>query len=131
MELEYPDDLRYLDSHEYVRLEGEIATIGVTAFALDELGDIVFLELPEVGDAIESGGSFGNIESTKATSELISPVTGTVIESNMLMVESPEVIADDPYGEGWFIKVRVGNPDDALVDTISAEEYLAQVTGEA
>lgn len=131
MELEYPDDLRYLDSHEYVRLEGEIATIGVTAFALDELGDIVFLELPEVGDAIESGGSFGNIESTKATSELISPVTGTVIESNMLMVESPDVIADDPYGEGWFIKVRVGNPDDALVDTISAEEYLAQVTGEA
>lgn len=131
MELEYPDDLRYLDSHEYVRLEGEIATIGVTAFALDELGDIVFLELPEVGDAIESGVSFGNIESTKATSELIAPVTGTVIESNMLMVESPEVIADDPYGEGWFIKVRVGNPDDALVDTISAEEYLALVTGEA
>lgn len=131
MELEYPDDLRYLDSHEYVRLEGEIATIGVTAFALDELGDIVFLELPEVGDAIESGVSFGNIESTKATSELISPVTGTVIESNMLMVESPEVIADDPYGEGWFIKVRVGNPDEALVDTISAEEYLALVTGES
>jgi glycine cleavage system H protein len=131
MELEYPDDLRYLDSHEYVRLEGEIATIGVTAFALDELGDIVFLELPEVGDAIESGVSFGNIESTKATSELIAPVTGTVIESNMLMVESPEVIADDPYGEGWFIKVRVGNPDEALVDTISAEEYLALVTGEA
>jgi glycine cleavage system H protein len=130
MELEYPDDLRYLDSHEYVRLEGEIATIGVTAFALDELGDIVFLELPEVGDAIESGVSFGNIESTKATSELIAPVTGTVIESNMLMVESPEVIADDPYGEGWFIKVRVGNPDEALVDTISAEEYLAMVTGE-
>ncbi|UXE62785.1 MAG: glycine cleavage system protein GcvH [Woronichinia naegeliana WA131] len=130
MELEYPDDLRYLDSHEYVRLEGEIATIGVTAFALDELGDIVFLELPEVGDAIESGVSFGNIESTKATSELIAPVTGTVIESNMLMVESPEVIADDPYGEGWFIKVRVGNPDEALVDTISAEEYLALVTGE-
>ena len=130
MELEYPDDIRYLDSHEYVRLEGEIATIGVTAFALDELGDIVFLELPEVGDAIESGVSFGNIESTKATSELIAPVTGTVIESNMLMVESPEVIADDPYGEGWFIKVRVGNPDEALVDTISAEEYLALVTGE-
>lgn len=130
MELEYPDDLRYLDSHEYVRLEGEIATIGVTAFALDELGDIVFLELPEVGDAIESGVSFGNIESTKATSELIAPVTGTVIESNMLMVESPEVIADDPYGEGWFIKVRVGNPDEALGDTISAEEYLALVTGE-
>jgi len=113
-----------------VRLEGEIATIGVTAFALDELGDIVFLELPEVGDAIESGVSFGNIESTKATSELIAPVTGTVIESNMLMVESPEVIADDPCGEGWFIKVRVGNPDEALVDTISAEEYLALVTGE-
>ena len=128
MELEYPDDLRYLDSHEYVRLEGEIATIGVTAFALDELGDIVFLELPEVGDAIESGVSFGNIESTKATSELIAPVTGTVIESNMLMVESPEVIADDPYGEGWFIKVRV---DDAaeIDDSLTAEQYEVLVEG--
>jgi glycine cleavage system H protein len=130
MELEYPDDLRYLDSHEYVRLDGEIATVGITAFALEELGDIVFLELPEVGDAIESGAIFGNIESVKAASELYAPITGTVIESNGVMTESPELIADDPYGEGWLIKVRVDNPDEALMDTLSADEYRAQVTGE-
>jgi glycine cleavage system H protein len=130
MELEYPDDLRYLDSHEYVRLDGEIATVGITAFALEELGDIVFLELPEVGDAIESGAIFGNIESVKAASELYAPITGTVIESNGVMTESPELIVDDPYGEGWLIKVRVDNPDEALMDTLSADEYRAQVTGE-
>ena len=130
MELEYPEDLHYLDSHEYVRLDGEIATIGVSAFAIDELGDLVFLELPEVGDALEVSERFGTIESVKATSELYSPVTGTVVERNDAMIDSPESIADDPYGEGWFIKIRVENPDDALVDTLTAAEYKLQLTGE-
>ncbi len=127
MELEYPDDLKYLESHEYVRLDGEIATVGISAFALEELGDVVFLELPEEGDAVESGSSFGSIESTKAASELYSPITGTVIECNKAMVESPELIVDDPYGEGWLIKVRVDDPDEALVDTLTAEEYRNQL----
>lgn len=130
MELEYPGDLRYLDSHEYVRLDGEIATIGISAFALDQLGDIVYLELPEVGDAVEVEQSFGTIESVKAVEDLYPPVSGTVIEINEAMVDSPELIAEDPYGEGWLVKLRVDNPDDELTDTLSAEEYQAQVEGE-
>jgi glycine cleavage system H protein len=131
MELEYPDDLRYLDSHEYVRLEGEIATVGISAFAIDQLGDLVFLELPEVGEALEVGESFGTVESVKAVEDLYPPVSGTVIERNEAMIEAPEAIADDPYGEGWLLKIRVENPDDALSDTLSASEYRAQVEGES
>lgn len=130
MKLEYPEDLRYLDSHEYVRLDGEIATIGVSAFAIDQLGDIVFLELPEVGDALEIGENFGTIESVKAVEDLYPPVPGTVIEINEEMINSPESIAEDPYGEGWLLKVRVDDPDDELTDTLSATEYRAQVEGE-
>ncbi|MEM8777281.1 MAG: glycine cleavage system protein GcvH [Cyanobacteria bacterium P01_G01_bin.49] len=130
MELEYPEDLRYLDSHEYIRLDGEIATIGISEFAIDQLGDLVFLELPEVGDSIELGESFGNIESVKAVEDLYPPVSGTVIERNEAMIDSPELIADDPYGDGWLLKVRVENPDDDLDDTLSATEYRAQVEGE-
>ncbi len=131
MELDYPDDLRYLESHEYVRLEGEIATLGISAFAVDQLGDLVFLELPELGEALEVGTSFGTIESVKAVEDLYPPVSGTVIERNEAMIESPELIADDPYGEGWLLKVRIENPDNALADTLSAEEYRSQVEGEA
>ena len=130
MSFEYPDDLKYLDSHEYVRLEGEIATIGISAFALDELGDLVFLELPDVGDAVEEKESFGSIESVKAVSDLYSPVTGTVVERNETGVESPETIAEDPYGEGWFIKVRVDDLDIGSEDILSASEYRAKVEGE-
>lgn len=129
MSLEYPNDLKYLDSHEYVRLEGEIATIGISAFAVDQLGDIVFLELPEVGDAVTKGESFGTVESVKAVENINSAVTGTVVERNDAMVEAPEQVAEDPYGEGWLLKVRVndlGEADDAL----SADEYRAQVEGE-
>jgi glycine cleavage system H protein len=129
MELKYPEDLRYLDSHEYVRLDGEIATIGISAFAVDQLGDIVFLELPEVGETLEVGESFGTIESVKAVEDLYPPVSGTVIERNDAMIDSPELIADDPYGEGWLLKVRVSDPDDALADTLSADEYRSQVEG--
>ena len=130
MSLEYPEDLRYLDSHEYVRKAGEIATIGISAFAIDQLGDIVFLELPEAGEAVEVGQNFGTIESVKAVEELYSPVSGTVIERNEQMIESPELIADDPYGEGWLIRVRLENPEDDLSATISAYEYSNQVQGE-
>ena len=130
MELEYPDGLRYLDSHEYVRLDGEIATIGISAFAIDQLGEIVFLELPELGDALEVGESFGQVESTKAVEDLYPPVSGTVIERNQAMINTPELIADDPYGDGWLIKVRVENPDDELDETLTATEYRAQVEGE-
>jgi glycine cleavage system H protein len=130
MDLEYPDDLRYLDTHEYVRLDGEIATLGISAFAIDQLGDLVFLELPELGDAVEVGSSFGTIESVKAVEELYPPISGTVIERNETMIEKPELIAEDPYGEGWLLKLRVDNPDDELADTFSANEYRLQVEGD-
>ncbi|MEQ9357813.1 MAG: glycine cleavage system protein GcvH [Coleofasciculus chthonoplastes F3-SA18-01] len=129
MALEYPEDLKYLDSHEYVRLDGEIATIGISAFAIDQLGDIVFIELPDVNSALEKGETFGTIESVKAVEDMYAPVTGTVIERNDAVVESPEQIAEDPYGEGWFLKVRVNDADE-LEDTLSAAEYQAQVEGE-
>ncbi|MBL1175567.1 glycine cleavage system protein GcvH [Pantanalinema sp. GBBB05] len=129
MALEYPDDLKYLDSHEYARLEGDIATIGISAFAVDQLGDIVFLELPEVGDAVEKGEKLGTVESVKAVEDLNSPVSGTVIETNAPLLDAPEQLADDPYGEAWLIKVRVDNVDD-LDDALSADEYRSQVEGE-
>ena len=129
MSFEYPQDLRYLDSHEYVRLDGDIATIGISEFAVDQLGDIVFLELPEIGDVIAVGQTFGTIESVKAVEELNSPVTGTVIERNDALIESPEQVADDPYGEGWFLKVRV-NDGAEIEDAMTADEYRALVEGE-
>lgn len=126
---EYPQDLRYLDTHEYVRIDGEIATIGITDFAVDQLGDVVFLELPEIGDALTKGETFGSIESVKAVENLSSPVTGTVIERNETLIESPEQVADDPYAEGWFLKVRVNDPGE-VEDALTADEYRAQVEGE-
>ncbi|MEH2295545.1 glycine cleavage system protein GcvH [Nostoc sp.] len=129
MSFEYPQDFRYLDSHEYVRLDGEIATIGITEFAVHELGDIVFLELPEIGDALTRGENFGTIESVKAVEELNSPVTGTVIERNEALINSPEEVSEDPYGEGWFLKVRVNDVGE-VEDALTADEYRAQVEGE-
>lgn len=128
MSLEYPDDLQYLDSHEYVRLEDDdLATIGLSAFALEELGDIVFLELPESGDSVSAGEQIGTIESVKAVSEIYSPVTGTVIDRNEVLIEEPEAIVDDPYGEGWLLKVRLDDPSQELEDTLSALEYRALI----
>lgn len=129
MAFEYPEDLKYLDTHEYVRLEGEIATLGISAFAVDQLGDIVFLELPEIGDALEKGESFGTIESVKAVEDMYAPISGTVIERNEAMIQSPELISEDPYGEGWFLKVRI-NDDENLGDTLTADEYRAAVEGD-
>ncbi|QLE56547.1 glycine cleavage system protein GcvH [Nostoc sp. TCL26-01] len=129
MSFEYPQDLKYLDTHEYVRLDGEIATIGITEFAVDQLGDVVFLELPEIGDLLTKGDTFGSIESVKAVEDLNAPITGTVVERNEALMESPEAVADDPYGEGWFLKVRINDPDE-LIDALTADEYRAEVEGE-
>lgn len=129
MPFDYPDDLRYLDTHEYVRIDGEIATLGISAFAVDQLGDIVFVELPEVGDALTQGEGFGTIESVKAVEDMYAAISGTVIERNEAIVESPELIADDPYGEGWLLKVRI-NDGEYLGATMSATQYRALVEGE-
>ncbi len=129
MTLTYPDDLKYLDTHEYIRLEGEIATIGISAFAVDQLGDIVFLDLPEVGAGLEKGEAFGTVESVKAVEDLKAPVTGTVVERNDEIIESPENLAEDPYGNGWLLKVRVDNASDAD-DALSVAQYRKMVEGE-
>lgn len=129
MALTYPDDLKYLDTHEYIRLEGEIATIGISAFAVDQLGDIVFLDLPEVDSRLEKGEAFGTVESVKAVEDLKAPVTGTVVERNDDIIESPENLAEDPYGAGWLLKVRVDNLSDAD-DALSVAEYRKMVEGE-
>ncbi|MEA5418273.1 glycine cleavage system protein GcvH [Spirulina sp. CCNP1310] len=130
MAFDYPEDLKYLDTHEYVRLDGEIATIGITAFAIDQLGDIVFLELPEIGDEVEAGEGFGTIESVKAVEDLKAPLSGTVIERNDGLIDAPEAIAEDPYGEGWLIKIRIEDPDADFDDILTAAEYKSQVEGE-
>jgi glycine cleavage system H protein len=129
MSFEYPQDYRYQDTHEYVRLDGEIGTIGITEFAVDQMGDVVFLELPDIGDLITKGDTFGTIESVKAVEDLNAPVTGTVIERNEALIDSPEDVAEDPYGEGWLLKVRVNDPDEVL-DSLTADEYRALVEGE-
>lgn len=129
MAFEYPSNLKYLDTHEYAGLDGDIATIGITAFAIDQLGDIVFLELPEVGDGIEKGVSFGTVESVKAVENLNAPVTGTIVDRNDPILDAPEQLAEDPYGQGWLLKVRVDNPSE-LEEAMSADEYREQVEGE-
>lgn len=128
MAFEYPDDLRYTDTHEYIRLDGDVATVGITAFAIDQLGDIVFLELPEVGSAVTQGDSFGTIESVKAVEDLKAPVTGEVIESNAAMVDAPEEMANDPYQASWLIKVKVDDTS-AIESAMSAADYRTQVEG--
>ena len=129
MALEYPEDLTYTDSHEYIKLEGDIATIGISAYAIQQLGDIIFVELPNVGSNFTIGEPMGTIESVKAVSELYAPVSGTVLEQNTQIIDDPEIIMEDPYGEGWFIKVRVSNPSE-LENALTAAQYSASVAGD-
>lgn len=126
MALDYPSDLHYLDSHEYIRLEDDIAVIGITAYAVDQLGDIVFVGLPEAGTELVKGDTFGSVESVKAVEDLYAPLTGQVIAVNSAVVDNPESIGEDPYGEGWLLKVKLSDPAD-LTDTMTAEAYGALV----
>lgn len=127
MAFEYPDNLKYLDSHEYARIDDDdVAVIGITAFAVDQLGDIVFLELPDVGDLVEKGEKFGTVESVKAVEDLKAPVSGAVVARNDDLLDVPEQLADDPYGDGWLVKVKMDNPED-LDDAMTADEYKDQL----
>lgn len=128
MTLEYPSNLKYVDSHEYIRIENDSAVIGITAFAVDQLGDIVFVGLPEAGSRLSKGDSFGSVESVKAVEDLYAPLTGEVLAVNQEMIDNPEKIAEDPYGEGWLLKVKLEDPTD--VDAMmSAESYASLVEG--
>ena len=122
-----PEDLQYTKSHEWVRAEDGTVTIGITDHAQEELGDVVFVELPEVGDTMEAGDSFGTVESVKAVSDLYTPVGGEVIEANSSLEDAPEKINDDPYGEGWIVKLRTSEEADLL----SPEEYEKLVEEES
>jgi len=122
----YPDDLKYSTEHEWVRMDGNIAEIGVTVFAQDSLGDVVFIDLPDVGTEIRQFDKFGEIESVKAVSDLFSPVGGKIVATNPGAIENPETVNTDPYGSGWLIKIEVSDPAqlDALMDSETYESTL-------
>lgn len=126
-----PEDNRYAKSHEYVHLEGAVATIGITDYAQKELGDVVFVELPQVGTVLEAGDELGSIESVKAVSELFTPVSGEVIEINEKLAENPELVNTDPYGDGWMVRLRPADATEADELLMTAEEYEEYVEKEA
>lgn len=121
--MNFPDNLRYTKDHEWVRLEGNIATIGITDFAQRELGDIVYVEVDTIGKELEAGDVFGTVEAVKTVSDLFLPVSGTITELNPALAGTPEAVNNDPYGEGWMVKMKVNNPADvqALLDAAGYE----------
>ncbi len=121
-----PTDLRYTRDHEWVRLEGDEATVGITQYAADQLGDIVFVELPDTGRALEGSRPFGVVESVKAVSDLFAPVAGEVLATNDALSGGPELVNSDPYGEGWMVRLRVTDPTE-LDDLMDAAAYDALV----
>ena len=124
-----PDELHYTQSHEWVRIDGDIGTIGITDHAQKELGEIVYLELPEVGHVYNADEEFGTVESVKAVSELFIPISGEIVEINRLAVAEPGIVNDDPFGDGWLIKMKV-TTDDEVRKLMSAEQYAEYVQAE-
>ena len=126
----YPSDLKYDKEHEWVRVEGDIAIMGISHFAQHQLGEVVYVDLPSEGDAVSAGEAFGEIESVKSVSELYSPVDGEIVKVNSALADTPETVNEDPYGEGWMLQVKLADP--SQVDgLLSAEEYEALVSEEA
>ena len=126
MSFEIPDDCRFLDSHEWARREESTVRIGISDFAQDELGDVVFVELPAEGDVVTAGEDFGVVESIKAVSDLYSPVSGTVVAANDDLVDAPELVNEDPYGDGWMLEVEIDDESE-LDDLLSPDEYDDQI----
>jgi glycine cleavage system H protein len=127
--MEAPPGLRYSKEHEWVAAEETVATIGITDHAQEQLGEIVYIELPSIGEKVSKDDPFGVVESVKAVSDVYAPVSGTVLEVNEDLAESPEVVNEDPYGDGWLIKVRVSDPAD-LDDLMDNEEYAQMIARE-
>jgi len=118
----YPDDLRYHPEHDWARIEGDQATLGITWYAQDSLGEVVFFDPPEVGTAIQKDSSYAEVESVKAVSDVIAPLSGEIVEVNDVLQDSPEKVNQDPYGEGWLVKVRLTAPEEAET-LFGVEEY--------
>jgi glycine cleavage system H protein len=122
----YPDDLKYHAEHDWARIDGDSATLGITWFAQDALGEIVFVDPPEVGTMISKDSSYAEVESVKAVSDVIAPLSGEIIEVNEALKDSPESVNDDPYGEGWLVKIRLTDPSEAgdLMDAAAYRDHL-------
>ena len=122
-----PSDLRYTKDHEWVRLEGDVATVGITEYAAGQLGDIVFVELPDAGRSLEQFGAFGVVESVKAVSDLFAPLSGSVSDTNAALAGSPELVNSDPYGDGWMIRLSLAKPAevDELLDATAYDALIA------
>jgi glycine cleavage system H protein len=127
--MEFPPQLKYTREHEWARVEGSRVVVGITDSAQEELGDVVFVELPEIGTAVEAAGTFGVVESVKAVSDLYAPVSGTIVDVNTVLEERPELVNQSPYGEGWMIVIETTNAGE-LQQLLSAEEYRAYIDQE-
>lgn len=125
-----PADLLYTKQHEWIAIDGDVATVGITDYAQQELGDIVYVELPEVGQSFEAEDAFGSVESVKAVSNIYMPMSGKVIAVNEDLADAPEIVNQDPYGEGWLVKIKLADPSQAD-DLLSAEEYEQYLEEEA
>ena len=126
MAFEFPTSFRFADSHEYANADGELVRVGISAFAVDQLGDIVFVDLPEVGALLTKGSSFGSVESVKAVEDMYAPIDGEVLERNEAVLASPEELQNDPHGEGWLLVVRSKDPSQ-LAGLLDADAYSAKV----
>lgn len=125
--MDFPNELKYTSDHEWIKLEGNIATVGITAFAQGELGDIVYVDVDTIGDELDQNEVFGSIEAVKTVSDLFLPVTGEVLELNESLEDAPEKVNEDPYGAGWIIKMKVSDSSQ-LEDLLSAEAYQSEIS---
>lgn len=126
--MEFPEEVKYTEEHEWVMIEGDVVTIGITDFAQDQLGDVVFVELPEVGEQLQSGKPFGVVESVKAVSDVYAPVTGEVVEVNDNLPDDPEMINNSPYDEGWMLKIKLSDSTQ-LDELMDVDAYQAFIEG--
>ncbi len=122
----YPSDLKYTEEHEWVKVDGDTVSVGITSYAAEELGDIVFVDMPGAGVTVAKGDTFGTIESVKTVADLFAPVSGEIVAANQVLEDTPETVGEDPYGAGWIIKIKMSDPAD-LDALLSSEDYAAKL----
>jgi glycine cleavage system H protein len=129
--MEFPQELRYTEQHEWIRAEGDRVRVGITDFAQDALGDVVYVDVPEVGTEVKAGQAFGEVESTKSVSDVYAPVSGTVVERNGTLSDAPETVNDDPYGQGWMIVIEPTDRSEleALLDASAYQQFTERESG--